>query len=59
MDEDEARATSLQRALYSRFINAGGTRAHFMRTWPDMLDLSPITAPAVQTIVPAVGRQGA
>jgi len=59
IDEDEASATaSLQRSLYSRFIEAGGTRAYFMRTWPDMLEKSLIAAPAVQTIVPAVGRHG-
>jgi DNA-binding response OmpR family regulator len=58
-DEDEASAAaSLQRSLYMRFMEAGGTRAHFMRTWPDMLEKSLIAAPAARAIVPAFGRHG-
>ena len=58
LDEDSGCGALLERSMYSRFVAAGGTRAHFRRAWPAMLEKSVVAAPAVHAIPRVAGRHG-
>lgn len=53
---DPGAASALEHDMYRRFIEAGGTRAHFLRAWPAMLERSVRAAPAVHAMRSALGR---
>ena len=57
-DEEMGAGSPLREQAYGRFIGSGGTRAHFVRAWPGMLETALITAPALQPMTPAIGRHG-
>lgn len=58
-DDDEGPVAALRETVYRRFIEAGGTRAHFLRAWPAMLEDLPRAGAAGQPAAPAIGRPGA
>lgn len=49
---------ALRDAVYRRFMDAGGTRAHFLRAWPAMLGECRLAAPAFRPMSSAVERHG-
>ncbi|MGE5525379.1 MAG: response regulator transcription factor [Rhodospirillaceae bacterium] len=54
-DDDESATFPLEQCAYRRFIEAGGTRAHFLRTWPTMVEKRPVAAPSVHAIPRVAG----
>jgi two-component system phosphate regulon response regulator OmpR len=57
-DDDDRARSELRDIVYARFIEAGGTRAHFVRAWPAMLESALVAGPSLQPLAPAVGRHG-
>jgi DNA-binding NtrC family response regulator len=56
--QESGEPSLLRDAVYRRYLEAGGTRAHFLRAWPAMLEDAVVGAPLVEDAPPLLRRHG-